>query len=746
VSAVSQESEFSVPSESSVEPIVTSALPEDDLSEGGLSEGGLSEGGLSEGGLSEGGLSEDKLGSQSTHSDAYPNGHSPKGHRFDRSLDHPIDEHTIDERMRESRPSQAPTQKFKTELNGHSVPKIKDFSEPDNFPGHADSSRTNPGYTEQAKHTPSLVPPGLPYPEHTEVGDRARALTPSTYSGSSYKDGDYRWNRGRYSRPQRFIDIWSFVLKLLYKRWLYGKAWSYGGSVTPKKKTQRREEIAVWLRESCLSLGPTFIKIGQLFSTRADLFPIEYVNELSKLQDRVPAFSYEQVKETIEHDFGRSLAELYNSFDPVPIAAASLGQVHCAQLHSGEEVVVKVQRPGLSRLFAIDLDILKGIAQYFQNHPDWGKGRDWIGIYEECCRLLWLEIDFLHEGRNADKFRRNFRGVDWVMVPRIYWRYTSPRVLTMEYMPGIKISHYEALESAGLDRKRLARLGAEAYLRQLLTDGFFHADPHPGNIAVNPSDGALIFYDFGMMGQIQAVTRSRLMDTFVGIAQRNASQVMSALVSLGALAEIDDMGPVRRSIQYILDNLMDKPFEEQSVAAISDDLYAVAYDQPFRFPATFTFVMRAFSTLEGVGKGLDPEFNFMEAAKPYASELMTNGGPDEPNGLLGELSRQAAQVGSSALSLPRRIEDTLDRLDRGDIRVRIRSIESDRIMRRNSNLSLANSYALLVGTFTLSATLLTIFYEVLTIWPAVVMGGLAAFTGIALIRLLMRVAKADRMP
>lgn len=579
-------------------------------------------------------------------------------------------------------------------------------------------------------------------PVQEDTSETVAVSTPAIYSGSSYRDGDYRWNRGSYSRPKRFIDIWSFVLKLLAKRWLYGKAWTYNGPITPEKQKQRRQKIAVWLRETLLSLGPTFIKIGQLFSTRADLFPVEYVEELSKLQDRVPAFSYEQVKDTIEGDFGRSLAELYHRFDTVPIAAASLGQVHCAQLHSGEEVVVKIQRPGLSRLFEIDLSILKGIAQYFQNHKEWGKGRDWMGIYAECCRLLWLEIDFLHEGRNGDKFRRNFRGVDWVKVPRIYWRYTSPRVLTMEYMPGIKISHYEAIESAGLDRKRLAKLGAEAYLRQLLTDGFFHADPHPGNIAVDP-DGTLIFYDFGMMGQIPPVTRARLMDTFMGIAQRNGGMVMASLVELGALAEIDDMGPVRRSIQYILDNMMDKPFEEQSVTAISDDLYAVAYDQPFRFPATFTFVMRAFSTLEGVGKGLDPDFNFMEAAKPYATELMTNGSPNETSGILGEISRQAAKVGTSALSLPQRIEDTLDRLDRGDIRVRVRSIESDRIMRRNSDLSLANSYALLVGTFTLSATILAIFE---LIWPAVVMGIIATITGITFIRLLMRIAKADRMP
>ncbi len=610
-----------------------------------------------------------------------------------------------------------------------------------------DSGRTNSSVSQSVVPISSSEPaerlPSKPK-DPTNATSIANSAAPvASYGGSTYSDGDYRWNRGTYSKPQRFIDIWSFVIKLLSKRWLYNKAWTYSGSITPEKQAKRRKEIAIWLRESCLSLGPTFIKIGQLFSTRADLFPLEYVEELSKLQDRVPAFGYEQVKQTIEKDFGRSLEQLYKSFEPVPIAAASLGQVHCAQLYSGEEVVVKIQRPGLFRLFEIDLSILKGITQYFQNHREWGKGRDWIGIYEECCRLLWLEIDFLHEGRNADKFRRNFRGVDWVSVPKIYWRYTTPRVLTMEYMPGIKISHYEALESAGLDRKRLARLGAEAYLRQLLTDGFFHADPHPGNIAVDP-DGTLIFYDFGMMGQIQPLTRSLLMDTFVGIAQRDANLVMASLVKLGALAEIDDMGPVRRSIQFILDNMMDKPFEDQSVTAISDDLYAVAYDQPFRFPATFTFVMRAFSTLEGVGKGLDPEFNFMEAAKPYATELMTNGMPGETNnGLLGEISRQAAQVGSSALSLPRRIEDTLDRLDRGDIRVRVRSIESDRILRRNSNLSLANSYTLLVGTFTLSATMLLIFDF---IWPAAIMAIVAAIVGIALIRLLMRIAKADRMP
>ncbi|MGF1459491.1 MAG: ABC1 kinase family protein [Leptolyngbyaceae cyanobacterium] len=567
--------------------------------------------------------------------------------------------------------------------------------------------------------------------------------TPLRLHSLSSSKKAYKWNRKRYSRVKRSADIWSFVFRFLGARWLFKKPWSYQGEMTPEKMAARRRRQAIWIRETFLELGPTFIKLGQLFSTRADLFPTEYVEELSKLQDRVPAFSYEEVEEIITADFGKSISDLYQSFDPVPLAAASLGQVHRARLHSGEEVVVKVQRPGLKRLFRIDLAILKGIAVYFQNHPYWGKGRDWLGIYDECCRILWEEIDYLNEGRNADTFRRNFRKHEWTRVPRVFWRYATPRVLTLEYMPGIKISHYDALEAAGLDRKELAHLGAKAYLHQLLDDGFFHADPHPGNIAVSP-EGALIFYDFGMMGQIQPVTRERLMITFIGIAQRDADLVVSSLVDLGALAEAEDMGPVRRSVQYILDNLMDKPFEEQSVAEISDDLYEIAYDQPFRFPATFTFVMRAFSTLEGVGKGLDPEFNFMEAAKPFATKLMSNNDlSNSTESLFGEIGRQAAQVGSTAFGLPRRLEDTLSKLERGDVRVRVRSIETDRILRRISSVNMATNYTLLVGAFVLSATILLVYGF---LWLAIAAFAVAGVSGIALLRLMLQIGRADRLP
>lgn len=561
------------------------------------------------------------------------------------------------------------------------------------------------------------------------------------YMEQGYSDKAYRWNREKYSSRRRFVDIWSFVLTLLFKLWRYNKSWSYPGGVTEAKQATRRKTQAVWIRNTLLDLGPTFIKVGQLFSTRADIFPVEYVEELAKLQDKVPAFSYEQVEATIERELGKKIPELFHNFEPIPLAAASLGQVHKAVLHSGESVVVKVQRPGLKKLFEIDLQILKGITRYFQNHPKWGRGRDWLGIYEECCRILWEEIDYLNEGRNADTFRRNFRGYDWVNVPKVYWRYASSRVLTLEYLPGIKISQYEALEAAGLDRKAIARQGAQAYLLQLLNSGFFHADPHPGNIAISAT-GALIFYDFGMMGRIKSNVREGLMQTLFGIAQKDGDRVVQSLIDLGAIAPTDDMGPVRRSVQYMLDHFMDKPFENQSVAAISDDLYEIAYNQPFRFPATFTFVMRAFSTLEGVGKGLDPEFNFMEVAKPYAMQLMTDMNGSEGNSFINELSRQAAQVSSTAFGLPRRLEDTLEKLERGDMRLRVRSIETERLLRRQSSIQLSISYALLISAFTLSATILVVTNYA---WWALAPGLIAAGLSVILIRLLLRLDRYDRM-
>ena len=523
----------------------------------------------------------------------------------------------------------------------------------------------------------------------------------------STKRKKYHWNSNNYSSNRRRLDIWLFFLSFMFKLWLNKKKISYRGGWTQEKLIKRKKILAIWIREKLLDLGPTFIKIGQLFSTRADLFSSEYVEELSKLQDEVPAFDYDEVKKIIENDLGKPLSQIFYYFDVLPIAAASLGQVHKAILYSGEEVVVKVQRPGLTKLFTIDLAILKKITYYFQNHPSWGRGRDWIGIYNECYKILWLETEYLKEGRNADTFRRNFRNRNWVKVPRVYWRYTASRVLTLEYLPGIKINNYKELEALRLERKILARLNAEAYLYQILKDGFFHADPHPGNIAIS-KDGALIFYDFGMMGTIEPDLNKKLMNTFIAITQKNSDKIIFSLIELNILDPKVDIGPIRRSIQFMLDNFMNKSMQEQSISAIGDDLYEIAYNQSLRFPATFTFVIRAFSMLEGVGKGLDPDFDFMEIAKPFILDLINSSSQNTNNHLLNQFSSQMIELGNETLGLPNHINTTLKKLDQGDIKLEVRSAESNRILRQLKMIQIATIFGIFTSSLLICTTLLFI--------------------------------------
>eukprot|EP00741_Cyanophora_paradoxa_P001160 tig00000459_g1118.t1 len=318
----------------------------------------------------------------------------------------------------------------------------------------------------------------------------------------------YRWTDGNYNPTQRLVDTWAFVIRVQAARWWNDQKWTYPLGYSEEAASKRRRELAAWIREVILDLGPTFIKCGQFFSTRADLLPVEYVEELSKLQDRVPAFSFEEVEAIIKKDQGgRGVKELFAEFDRRPIAAASLGQlarpeppspqqrspaqVHRARLHTGEEVVVKVQRPGLKALFDIDIEILRGLAAYFQAHPKYGKGREWLAIYEECRTTLYEEIDYPREGRNADTFRRNFAPVPWVKVPRVYWPLSADNMLVLETVFSLRPPRPASSSSSSLS----AAAADAASPRRL-----FHADPHPGNIAVTmgpAGEEQLVFYDFG---------------------------------------------------------------------------------------------------------------------------------------------------------------------------------------------------------------------------------------------------------
>ncbi|XP_021275254.1 uncharacterized protein LOC110410017 [Herrania umbratica] len=516
-------------------------------------------------------------------------------------------------------------------------------------------------------------------------------------------DESFSWANENYSTLQRTIDVWSFVLSLRVRVLLDNAKWAFVRGFTEDKQKKRRRKTASWLRERVLQLGPTFIKLGQLSSTRSDLFPREFVDELAKLQDRVPAFSPKKARSFIESELGAPINVLFKEFEDQPIAAASLGQVHRAILHNGEKVVVKVQRPGLRKLFDIDLRNLKLIAEYFQNSETFGgPTRDWMGVYEECSMILYQEIDYINEGKNADRFRRDFRNIKWVRVPMVFWDYTATKVLTLEYLPGIKIDKLAALDSQGYNRSRISSRAIEAYLIQILKTGFFHADPHPGNLAIDV-DEAIIYYDFGMMGDIKSFTRERLLELFYAVYEKDAKKVMRSLIDLGALQPTGDLSSVRRSVQFFLDNLLDqRPDQETTLSAIGEDLFAIAQDQPFRFPSTFTFVLKAFSTLEGIGYTLDPNFSFAKIAAPYAQELLDIR-QRQPTGtqLVQQIRKQADDARSYTMSMPFRvqqIEEFVKQLESGDLKLRVRVLESERAARKARILQMATMYTVLGGT------------------------------------------------
>ncbi|KAL6762525.1 ABC1 family-domain-containing protein [Haematococcus lacustris] len=474
------------------------------------------------------------------------------------------------------------------------------------------------------------------------------------------EEADFRWAQEQYSATQRSLDTWTFFSVFRARLWLLDQKWSYLGGFSEAAKKERTRSLARYLLASVLNLGPTFIKL-----------------------DRVPAFSAQKAMAIIEADLGRPVARLFKSWDPRPIAAASLGQVHRAVLWTGEEVVVKVQRPGLRQLFDIDLNNLKLLAEQLDKADE--DNRDFRGIYKECAKVLYEEIDYIAEGRNSDRFRRNFRDVPWVRVPKVYWEYCSPRVLTMEYLPGVKISSAQQLQAAGLDCDTVARRATEAYLIQILKHGFFHADPHPGNVSVD-IQGNLLFYDFGMMGEIVPGIKDKLLDTFYGIYKQDTQAVINALIALGVIKPTGDALTLRRAIGYFINNLARQTERQETIQAIGEDLFSIAVDQPFRFPATFTFVLRAFSTLEGIGKSLNPTYRFTDVATPYAQELLQlQDSRGQQSLLVSQLQQQATELGVAAAAMPQRVarmSSLLEQLEAGEVKLRVRVLEAERAARR----------------------------------------------------------------
>ena len=396
----------------------------------------------------------------------------------------------------------------------------------------------------------------------------------------------------------------------------------FRGAEGSARKQARLEKQALWLRESLISLGPTFIKIGQALGTRADLLPLEYVQELATLQDQVPSFSTAEAFQIIETELGRSVHECYPEIDSEPIAAASLGQVYRARLATGEEVAVKVQRPNLEATIAFDIAILYRLVKLTNRFfPKANENADWEGMLREFHATIFEEMDYVKEGRNADRFRYNFRTWRAVRVPKIYWSHTNTRVLTLDFIRGTKVVDIEGLKANRISPVKVNRLLIRTYLKQLLEDGFFHADPHPGNLLVMDS-GHLAFFDFGMVGRITPKLQAQMIDAFFHVVGRDVRGLGQDIIDLNFLKPGVDPETVRPVVESLFTHYLNLRLGEVNFKELTYDLAEVIYEYPFRLPSNFTYIMRALMTLEGIGVVTDPGFSFFETAKPYAKEFM----------------------------------------------------------------------------------------------------------------------------
>lgn len=412
--------------------------------------------------------------------------------------------------------------------------------------------------------------------------------------------------------------IWTFAIYNFFV-YAYHRRWFIGSKDESEEK--HLEWQAAWLTRRLLKLGPTFIKIGQSISTRADLLPLAYIRELSKLQDSVPSFPRADAMAIIERELNNSIDTLYASIEPEPVAAASLGQVYRARLHSGESVAVKVQRPHLAETINFDLAVLRSIARFMGRFPRLTRGVDWQGTIDEFATVIFEEMDYVQEGRNAETFRSHFQKWQDVYVPRIYWSHTAIRVLTMEFIEGTKVLDLEAQRARGIHPPDVVKLIARTYLKQLLEDGFFHADPHPGNLRIM-ADCRLAFFDFGMVGRITPQLQSAMIDAFFHIVERDVRGLTQDLVNLNFLSSEIDFNLIRPVVEHLFSDYLNLRLGEVRFKELTHDLAEVMYEYPFRIPANFTYVIRAIMTLEGMGIAMDPNFSFFDVAKPYAKEFM----------------------------------------------------------------------------------------------------------------------------
>jgi predicted unusual protein kinase regulating ubiquinone biosynthesis (AarF/ABC1/UbiB family) len=431
-------------------------------------------------------------------------------------------------------------------------------------------------------------------------------------------------------------------------------------------------KVLVAFRQTAIKLGVLLIKLGQFLSSRADLLPEQALSVLAALQDEVPAEPFSHVVYVIEAELGKPVTEVFSMLERKATAAASLGQVHKAVLAStGEEVAVKVQRTNIDQLVRMDLNSLKFVIRVIMRFVDTGKFIDLMGVYREFERTVYEEIDYITEAANCKRFKEMFKDDPSIYIPRVYEEYTTRRVLVLEWINGIKINDYAALEAEGIDRLEVANRTVQAYFHQFFDEGFFHADPHPGNIfikQVTPGNGPIIeFVDFGMVGSLTSNMKKSMKDLFLSFLTRDSETMVEALSQLGFIGKGANISAIERGLSLMLEQFYGMTLgeaRELDIPEVADEVAKLLYGQPFQIPAQFAFTGRAISTLVGVSTGLAPDFNFIDVATPYARKFLGLNAEDIGK-TIQQLLSQLLETVNTFLKMPRLLERILTKIETG---------------------------------------------------------------------------------
>ncbi|MEW9676777.1 AarF/ABC1/UbiB kinase family protein [Lentibacillus sp. L22] len=470
----------------------------------------------------------------------------------------------------------------------------------------------------------------------------------------------------------------------------------------PKRFAAKRQKYDKTLGERIRSfleeLGPTFVKMGQFASTRPDLLPDDIIRELEKLQDEVPPFPFENVQELIEQELGMPLNKIFRTFDETPLGAASIGQVHHAVLKSGEQVAVKVQRPQIEKDMKTDLEILRKLAVLAEFRLEWAAQYQISEIVDEFANAILAELDYNVEGRNAEKITKQFSDHPHIQIPKVYWKYCSKKVLTMEYIDGIKLNKLEELSEKGYNKRILAERVANAIFHQVFMEGFFHGDPHPGNVAVLP-DETIVFMDFGMVGRLTPEMKANFASLVISMMRDNTDGVIKAISRMGLVPDDVNIQLLRSDVDQLRVKYYDIPLKEVSIGEAVNDLFAVAHRHYIQIPPDLTLLGKTLLTLEAMVERLDPDISIMKLAEPFGRKLFRE--RLNPKNWVETAFHQWTEYGEIIADIPKNIRELTSMVKKGKLPIEISLEKSEIFLKKLDRISNRLSFSIVLLSFSI---------------------------------------------